>query len=454
MSEAIASAHAQRVKSDSEDLVRVGPGTVMGALMRRYWIPAVLSSELEPGGSPMRLVLLGERLVAWRSPKGEVGIMDHRCSHRNASLYFGRNEENGLRCVYHGWQFNTQGQCVDMPNVAPQHACPQKVRSQGYAVHEEKGLIWVYLGEPSLQPPLPRFEVGDAQAGDIEIEFCQRHCNYLQALEGDIDTSHLGFLHVGHVEAEQLSDTDMMRYVVSNRAPELEVSDAPWGTTYCAVKDAEGGKTYLRYANFLFPFWTQAPQGEFETNVFARAWVPLDDEHTMSVTIRWKCRPPVFKKMKNGADLPGIAPLRYASRTTDWFGRWVPEQRLENDYLMDRAAQLEGRSYTGILNIPMQDQAVTESMEPITDRSRENLVPSDVMIARTRRRLLQAARELHQKGTVPPGVLNPEVYRDARGGEMVSHVPARDWFAHYQASLHAATRISSAPTVDGVLEKN
>lgn len=429
-----------RAEVDNIDLTRVGPGTVMGRLMRCYWIPAALSSELQPGGDPMRLLLLGERLVAFRSPSGTVGIMDHRCPHRNASLFFGRNEEGGLRCIYHGWQFDATGACVDMPNVPKQHACPEKVKSQGYATHEEKGLIWVYMGDPAKKPPLPRMEIGDANPEDMEIEFLLRECNYMQALEGDIDTSHLGFLHVGHVEPEQLDESDLMRYVVGNRAPELEVSDAPWGTTYCAAKDAGDGKSYLRFANFLFPFWTQAPQGEFETNIFSRAWVPLDDTHTMSVTIRWRKRPPVFKKMKDGNDLPGIAPIQYAPRTTDWFGRWVPAQNMGNDYFIDREAQREGRIYSGILCVPMQDQAVTESMGEISDRSREHLVPSDVMIVRTRRRLLQAARAHAATGELPPGVLDPTIYRDARGGETLVE-NGKSWAEHYEAQLREATRI-------------
>jgi hypothetical protein len=269
-----------------------------------------------------------------------------------------------------------------------------------------------------------------------------RQCNYLQALEGDIDTSHLGFLHVGHVEPEQLHEDDLMRYVVGNRAPELEVADVPWGTQYCATKDAGEGRAYLRFANFMFPFWTQAPQGEFETNIFSRAWVPLDDTHTMSVTIRWKKRPPVFKKMKDGNDLPGIAPLRLKPRTTDWLGRWVPEQGLHNDYFVDREAQRSGRIFSGIANIAMQDQAVTESMGEVTDRAREHLVGSDVMIVRTRRRLLQAARDFAAKGELPPGVLDPCIYRDARGGETLGAAD-QPWREQYESKLREAVRIAS-----------
>jgi phenylpropionate dioxygenase-like ring-hydroxylating dioxygenase large terminal subunit len=430
----------QPVRNDNRDLTSIGPDTVMGKLMRRYWLPAMLSSELVPGGDPVRLLLLGERLVAFRSPNGDVGVMDHHCPHRNASLFFGRNEEGGLRCIYHGWQFDATGQCVDVPNIENGAKFKDRVHTTSYKAYEKHGIVWVYMGNQADVPETPKLEVMNAEEGELDNEFAQRECNYLQALEGDIDTSHLGFLHVGNIEPEHLHEHDPMKYVVANRVPDLEVSDAPWGTTYCATKAAEGGGRYLRFANFMFPFWTQAPQGEFETNLFSRAWVPMDDTHTMSVTLVWKKRPPTFKPMKNGNELPGVSPLELQPNTTDWYGRYRTVQTLANDYLIDRDAQRTNRIYSGIDNIGVQDQAVTESMGPITDRSREHLSPSDLMIARTRRRILRAARDLADNGVPPPGVSDPFVYRAARSGEMV--VTSGDhWEDVYQTKLKEAVRI-------------
>jgi phenylpropionate dioxygenase-like ring-hydroxylating dioxygenase large terminal subunit len=424
----------------NEDLTRVGPGTAMGELMRRYWLPALLSSELEAGGAPVRLLLMGEKLVAWRSPKGEVGVMDHRCPHRGASLFFGRNEEEGLRCIYHGWQFSTGGQCVDVPNIPKGDDFKSRVKPCGYQAYERHGIVWVYIGAPERVPPLPKIEVMEAEEGDLEIEFAQRECNWLQALEGDIDTSHLGFLHVGNIEPDDLLPDDPMRYVVANRAPELEVADAPWGTTYCATKRTASGGRYLRYANFMFPCWTQAPQGQFENNLFSRAWVPMDDTHTMSITLLWKKRGNLFRTMGNGEPLPGVAPLELLPNTTDWLGRFRCAQNPRNDYLIDREAQRSNRIYSGIENIGMQDQAVTESMGPITDRTREHLTPSDLMIARTRRRLLQAARALAADGTLPPGVDDPFVYLGARSGDML-HEGDAHWQEIYLAKIQEAVRL-------------
>lgn len=430
-----------KLQEDNKDLTRIGPGTKMGELIRHYWLPAMKSSELVAGGDPVRLLLMGEQLVAFRSPSGAVGVMDHRCAHRNASLFFGRNEEGGLRCVYHGWQFDATGKCVDTPNTPDHYGVKDKVKTVSYRTHEDKGLVWVYMGSEETPPELPKFEITDMEEGELNMEFAQRECNYLQALEGDIDTSHLGFLHVGNVEPEQLEDDDTMRYVVGNRAPELDVSEAPWGTTYCAKKLTGDGRQYLRYANFLFPFWTQAPQGPFERNIFARAWVPMDDTHTMSITITWRKRVG-FRPMKNGEKLPGVVPLALRPNTSGWFGRFQTVQTGDNDYLIDREAQRSNRIYTGIEHIGMQDQAVTESMGAITDRSREHLSPSDLMISRTRRRLLKAARALAEDGTLPPGVRDPMVYADARSGEMV--VPDHhEWPAAYQDALSTAVRANT-----------
>lgn len=431
------------LQQENDDLTRTGPGTPMGTLMRRYWLPAMLSSELEAGGSPVRLLMLGEKLVAWRSPGGQVGVMDHRCPHRNASLFFGRNEEAGLRCIYHGWQFDTASQCVDLPNVPNGAEMRCRIQTTTYRAQERHGIVWVYMGEAEHAPAMPGLEILEAEAGDLEIEFALRECNWLQALEGDIDTSHLGFLHVGNIEPDDLLPDDPMRYVVANRAPELAASDAPWGTTYCATKQRSDGGRYLRFANFMFPCWTQAPQGQFENNLFSRAWVPMDDHHTMSITLIWKKRGNLFRTMANGEALPGVAPLALLPNTSDWLGRWRCAQNPRNDYLIDRDAQRSNRIFSGIENIGMQDQAVTESMGPITDRTREHLVPSDLMIARTRRRLLRAARALVAEGTVPPGVDDPLVYRQARSGDMMVDAGVETQAA-YRQGLATAVRLGEA----------
>ena len=429
--------------TDGIELTRVGEGTVMGDLMRCYWIPALMSSELVRDGAPVRLMLLGEKLIAFRDSAGRVGVMDHRCPHRCASLFLGRNEEEGIRCIYHGWKFDVAGNCVDMPSLPPP-GFKEKVKAKAYKVVERAGVVWVYMGTRAEAPPLPAFEILDLPEDEVKVTFIQRDCNYLQALEGEIDTSHFGFLHAGHVDPDDLSDDEPVRNTVINRAPEYHLADTEWGTQYAGYRECAPGQTYWRFGNFLFPFWSQAPNGEFGTHMHARGWVPLDDRHTMYVFLSWKkavhagsLPQPAFK---DGSLIGGTGRAnKLLPNTTDWLGRWRMGANAGNDWEIDRAAQKTNRIYSGIDGIHLQDQAITESMGPIVDHEFEHLAPSDQMITRTRRRLLMAARALREKGTAPPGADNPNVYRGARSGYLVSpdQSPWRELYAkQFAASAH------------------
>jgi len=425
-------------QKDSDELLRVGAGTPMGEMMRQYWIPAVMSSELERDGAPLRLMLLGEKLIAFRDSSGRVGVMDHRCPHRCASLFLGRNEENGIRCVYHGWKYDAEGNCVDMPNAPPHQDFKDKVKAKAYRVTERNGLVWVYMGARKDAPPLPAIEASLFPQPELQIAFVQRECNWLQALEGDIDTSHFGFLHTGSVQPDDVLPDSLMRWTVVNRAPEYHMTDTDYGTMYCAYRPAEKGQTYWRFANFLFPFWTQTPQGPFD-RINTRAWVPMDDTHTMFVSLSWRGSPTSMRALKNGRMVPGSRlGFEFLPNTTDWHGRWRLTQNPSNDWTIDRAAQ-KSESFTGIASIHGQDQAVTESMGPITDHDFENLGPSDIMIARTRRRLLRAARAFAKDGKAPPGVDEPGIYTQVRSGDFVTDAKIA-WRDAYDMQMRAAVR--------------
>src|SRR6202043_1520763 len=162
---------------EGRELTQVGPGTVMGELMRQYWIPAAQSAELERDGAPVRLMLLGEKLIAFRDTAGRVGVMDHRCPHRCASLFLGRNEEGGIRCIYHGWKYDVAGNCVDMPSVPPPQDFKHKVKAKAYRVVERAGLVWVYMGARADVPPLPGLEILDVPPDEIGHSLIQRDCN-------------------------------------------------------------------------------------------------------------------------------------------------------------------------------------------------------------------------------------------------------------------------------------
>ncbi len=427
-------------KKDSEDLVRVGPGTVMGGLMRQYWLPAAMSSELKADGAPMRLMLLGEQLVAFRDSSGRVGVMDHKCPHRCASLFLGRNEEGGIRCVYHGWKFDVDGKCVDMPSVPAARDFKHLVHAKAYKAAERNGLVWVYMGDRKTAPPLPRIEATLLPEAEVTISLVQRECNWLQALEGDIDTSHFGFLHAGGVSPEIVPEDSLLRYTVTDRAPNYHVTDTDCGTMYAAYRGADPGQMYWRFANFMLPFWTQTPQGKFTEHLHNRAWVPMDDTHTMFVSLMWKQHPPSLGPDKSGQQMPGFKRVfEYQPNSTDWYGRWRLTRTASNDWLIDREAQARGGNYTGIDGIHAQDQAVTESMGGITDHLFEHLGPSDMMIMRTRRRLLKVARALAKNGTVPPGLDDPEKMHAVRSGDFVTDAKTT-WRDAYAQQMRASVR--------------
>ena len=439
---------------EGAELTQVGPGTAMGQLMRHYWLPALKSSELERDGPPTRLMLLGEKLVAFRDSAGRVGVIDHRCPHRCASLFLGRNEQGGLRCIYHGWKFDVLGNCLDMPNVPEDQDFKHKVKAKAYRAVERAGLVWVYMGERAEPPPLPAFEVLDLPPDEINVSLMMRSCNWLQALEGEIDTAHFGFLHGGHVDPKDVPETDPFYFTITNRAPQYHVADAPWGTQYAGYRGAGPGQTYWRFANFLFPCWSQAPNGEFDSHMHARGWVPIDDGHTMFVFIWWQkaksAQALPQPRFKDGTPIGGTGRggIKMLPNTTDWLGRWRMAMDEGNDWGMDRDAQRSNTIYSGIDGIHLQDQAITESMGPVTDFGWEHLAPSDQMITRTRRRLLLAARALRDKAERPPGADDPGVYRAARSGYFLAPEDQGSWQEVYARTLAASVHPPRAAAAD------
>ena len=428
---------------ESQLLVQVGPGTAMGDLMRQYWIPAARSSELLADGDPLRLLLLGEKLIAFRDSSGRIGVLDHRCPHRCASLFFGRNEQDGLRCVYHGWKYDIDGKCVDMPNMSPKEDFKEKVKAKAYKTKERNGLVWVFMGNQESLPPLTQLEPTLLEEGEARIFFTMRECNWLQALEGDIDTSHFSFLHGGSLKIDQVPDDNPGKYQLVDRAPGYHVSKMDWGTMYGAYRPTEDpDQLYWRVAHFLFPFWTMPPDGDFDNHIVARAWVPMDDTHTMFVHLSWMKNTQGLRVDRNGDPLPGIVlGMEYLPNQDDWYGRWRLAANGTNNYMIDRKAQRDGDIYTGITGIHLQDQAITESMGPITDHEWEHLAPSDRMITQTRRTLVQTAQAFAKDRKPPPGVKNPDLFLAARSGDFLAHKNV-DWMDAYWNRM----RSSANPT--------
>ena len=236
----------------------------------------------------MRLMLLGEKLIAFRDSAGRVGVMDHRCPHRCASLFLGRNEEGGLRCVYHGWKFDIDGNCLDMPNVPATPDFKDKVKAKAYKAVERNGLVWVYMGARKEAPPLPQIEATLLPDSEVHDQFRAARMQLAAGARGR--HRHLAFRLPAR---RQRSRPTMCRRTAcsATRSPTarpITTSPTP-SAARCTppTAPAEPGRTYWRFANFLFPFWTQTPQGNFTEHLHNRAWVPMDDNHTMFVSLTW-----------------------------------------------------------------------------------------------------------------------------------------------------------------------
>ena len=289
-------------QKENELLCQVGPGTLMGDLFRRFWLPALLSTELpEPDCEPVRLRLLGENLVAFRDSEGRVGVVDNFCPHRRASLFYGRNEEGGLRCIYHGWKFDVNGDCVDMPSEPAESNFRDKVKVKSYAAEDFGDVIWIYMGTPELKQPLPQFEWARVPANQRRVQRWIQDCNYMQALEGDLDSTHVSFLH-RWMDPDQATPWDPQqrqrrRTTASGQAllyregaPKFSVKETDFGMVYGARRPAGEDQYYWRVTNFFMPVYTMPPQ---PTTWFGHAWVPVDDDHMSCLAFSWNPNEPL-----------------------------------------------------------------------------------------------------------------------------------------------------------------
>ncbi len=410
---------------DNELMCRVGPGTPMGDLMRQYWIPAVSSQELPaPDGPPLRVKLLGEELIAFRTTSGDVGLVQNACPHRGASIFFGRNEEEGLRCVYHGWKFDVSGACVDMPSEPAESNFKSKVRTKAYPVLERNGIVWAYMGPRVTPPPLPNLEANMLPEGGYTQYIYHVENNWMQGWEGEMDTVHAAFLHGGATRVEDTQPGTFAYYQARQREATFTVLDTEWGTSYGVRRPAEEDTYYWRIAHQLFPFYAMVPTGVLGLEIRFRAYVPMDDYNTLVWTIN--AHRNTRAEAPRGMAPPGPGQLEYIPNNTDWHGRFRLTQDLGNDFLIDRELQKSGESYSGIRGIRQQDGAVTGSMGPIYDRSHEHLGTTDALIIRTRRRVIAAAKALRDHDIVPAGVDEPDIYAQRSGGVILPR--SVDWW--------------------------
>ncbi|HEU5016932.1 MAG TPA: Rieske 2Fe-2S domain-containing protein [Pseudolabrys sp.] len=386
-------------KEQSDLLVHTGPGTAGGRLFRSYWIPALLADELpENDCPPVRVKLLSERMIAFRDSRGRLGLMDEFCAHRGVSLWFGRNEEDGLRCPYHGWKYDTTGQCIEVPSEPVESGFCKKIKLKAYPLVERGGVLWTYMGSPERQPPLPEWEFALVPASQRFVSKRIQESNWLQAMEGGIDSSHVSFLHRGDLNSDPLfKGAKANQYNLRDSRPVFEVVESPGGLFIGARRDAEDGNYYWRITQWVMPSFTMIPPRGWHP-VHGHFWIPIDDENCWTWSFDYHPTHALTDEQVNAMREGKGIHVKYQP------GTYRPLANKDNDYLIDRAAQKAGRTFSGVEGIAMQDASLQESMGPIVDRTKENLVSTDNGIIMARHRLIKAVKALMDKDTVPPGV--------------------------------------------------
>lgn len=364
----------------------------MGQIMRQHWLPACMSEEVaEPDSPPVRARLLGVDLVVFRDSNGRVGVLDERCPHRGASLFFGRNEECGLRCLYHGWKFAVDGEILEMASE-PADSRMRNLRARAWPAHEAGGFVWVWMGPPDAIRP---FETPAwAPTPDTRVSIVKMHaaCNWAQVLEGAIDSAHSSSLHstnmpTAEVAGSTATETAWLR-PSNDKAPRLEAEVTDYGFHYAAIRrpivDPES-QVYVRTTVFIAPFTVLIPPNDRYN--LAQMLVPIDDENCMFYWMAWHPTAGIEQESwrKFCVAVPGV----------DLDADWRKVRNLANNFRQDRAKMTAG-DFTGIDGIPAQDMAMWESMGPIADRSEDHLGSSDVAIIQFRRQMVAAAKAVQR----------------------------------------------------------
>jgi nitrite reductase/ring-hydroxylating ferredoxin subunit len=393
------------MKDIAKTLVRTGPGTPTGNLLRRYWVPILLSSEIaEPDGPQVRVQIMGEKLLAFRDSEGRPGLISEFCSHRGVSLYFGRNEDNGIRCSYHGLKFDIHGKCVDVPQAPGQPQVCERMAITGYPCIERAGMVWAYMGPKDKMPEPPGVEWAGLPASHVFVSKRLQECNFLQAMEGGIDTAHVSFVHKFEVDGDPFHQgTKANDYIKKDGNVIFEVERHEGGLTLFGRRNGEPDSFYWRVTQFIFPWFTLIPPfGDHALG--GHVWVPIDDENCWAWSINFHVDKPLSEEeLQHLQDGKGVH-CEYEPGTNVPGGTWRPKQNKDNDYLLDRVAQKEKRSFSGVFGFAAQDASLQESMGPIQDHDAEKLLASDRAIVMARRMLYESAMALKDEGKEPPAL--------------------------------------------------
>ena len=408
---------------ENDLLCRVTGDAPMGKLMRAHWVPVCLTEEVaEPDGKPLLVEAIGNRYVCFRDSEGRLGLLDELCPHRRASLVYGRNEECGLRCLYHGWKFDVEGNCVAMtsePEGSPLHG---KVKHRAYPVQEWGGFVWAFLGEEADMIPFEPPAFAPTEDTQVSILKIRIPANWAQITEGQIDSAHSSSLHSSdmvpaRVEGAAADDKSWYR-PSTDRSPRLQTQTTSYGFRYAAIRKPikkAGTHQYLRITEYIAPFTSLIPPNA-SYNV-ATVIVPIDDETSHFHFIAW-----------GGTACPSTEDWRkfnHVQKGIHLDDRWVSKRQLHNDFLQDRQAMKLG-NFTGIQGIPNQDIAMWVSMGAIVDRSNDILGASDLAIVEFRRLMADAARKVAEGGT-PIGRTEPRVPHVTIASREGVYPKTQDW---------------------------
>lgn len=408
-------------------LTETGPDRPMGQMFRFFWQPALLSRELpEPDCPPRRVKILNTDMVAIRDSDGRAQLITPTCPHRGANLFFGRVEEGGIRCAYHGWKFDADGNCLDIPtlpdNGQREKMC-KKIKLQTYPTREAGGLIWVYLGPEEMMPEMPQFDFLDMPQDQVYVSKKYQFSNWAQACEGALDTAHFSFLHMpligGKINfgkdafvAESSADERRLGWIRNDGSPRFSITKHEAGLVIGGARYADEGDTYWRISQFLMPNHGLAPNAFPGENMHGQCWVPIDDETCWIFNYTWnpdrKLGEDEVERFRNGASIHAATDENY-----------VPLRNISNDFMIDREDQ-KTRTYTGIKGVSEQDAAIQESMGPIVDRTKEHLNSSDLGVVQFRRYILDAAKALEFEGLLPTAHAHPQNYRLRSGSHVCS----------------------------------
>jgi phthalate 4,5-dioxygenase oxygenase subunit len=392
--------------TDNAFLTQVGASTAMGQWLRRFWTPLVPASLLpDPDSAPVEARMYGEDLVVFRDTAGQIGVIQALCPHRQAPLFYGRNEEGGLRCIYHGWKFDVQGNCVDMPNEPAEYDYREKVPCIGYPAQEAAGIVWVYMGPPHLRAEMPDMEWMRVPESYRNVSRFHMEGNWVQALEGDVDSAHVGFLHKRlKTLRDPLNDSPEQRYQALDKAPRWIIEQTDYGMIIAAQRNADDGAFYWRINQVMLPYYTFVATPLDRKSALLHIWVPTDDTHADIWTVMWRVDRPMTEEERAGMYSGPNAHLGTYDPAT---GNLLASK--QNHFMQDRLMQ-RNETYSGIYGVREQDACMTLGMGAVVDRTKEHLGSSDTAVIALRRILMDSAKQL-QQGQEPVAASNGALYR-------------------------------------------